>query len=115
MQIGAFHEVEDGFTGRIRTASLDLAVRLVPAVTDSEGKAPDWRLHLDDPSQADSLGPRIGEGWTHDSAKVGSYIAVQFDCPVFVRPLRANLLAPRNRGEAHVLLWQRRARAAKAA
>lgn len=115
MQIGLFHEITDGFSGRIRTPVLDLAVMLVPnrrRTHDKQAhdKAPDWRLHIADDSLAAGLGAQIGAGWTHESEAAGQFIGVEIDCPTFDGPLHANLLSPRRSGEPYMLLWQRQAR-----
>ena len=113
MQIGCFREDGDGLAGRLRTLTLDVALRLVPTRFAGHGRAPDWRVHLAGGDIADGLGPEVGSGWNHDG-KSGTFVTLQLDCPGLARPIRANLV-PSNRGDdAHVLLWSPRLRRAKA-
>lgn len=115
MQIGCFRAECDGFIGRVRTLTLDVAVRLVPTGSIDHGHMPDWRLHLDDETQPSGIGIEVGAGWTHSRPTIGQYIKVQLHCPSFPRPIRANLLPSTRRDGEHVLLWSPRMRSAKAA
>jgi uncharacterized protein (DUF736 family) len=105
VQIGRFRQVDTGFAGRLKTLALDVPLRLVPTQRQSD-KAPDWRVHLDDNGD----GPEIGSGWTHERDGGGSFIALQFDCPTFNSPLRANLVPARGEPGIHALLWSRQPR-----
>src|SRR3546814_13179658 len=93
MQIGCFKEDGDGFAGRLRTLTLDVALRLVPTGFTGHDRAPDWRVHLADNGAPETIGPEVGSGWNHDG-KTGAFVTLQLDCPGFARPIRANLLPP---------------------
>ncbi|MEO7470444.1 MAG: DUF736 domain-containing protein [Sphingobium limneticum] len=112
MQIGCFRENEDGFAGRVRTLTLDIALRLVPTGFDGHGRAPDWRIHLADDSAPESIGPEVGSGWNHEG-KAGTFVTLQLDCPGFARPIRANLLRSNRGDDGHVLFWSPRLRRPK--
>ena len=113
MQIGCFRADGAGFAGRVQTLTLDVAVRLVPTGFVDHGRAPDWRVHLDDETRPDRVGTEIGSGWTHQRP-TGQYVKVQLDCPSFPRPVRANLLPSTQNDEERVLLWSPRLRRPKA-
>lgn len=108
MDIGSFHFDGEIYAGRLRTLTLDVPLRVVPVPKGDAERAPDWRVHLDDPS-----GVEVGSGWTHDRDGGGTFVALQLDCPTLARPLRANLLLSRNPRDGHVLLWSRQGRRAR--
>jgi uncharacterized protein (DUF736 family) len=114
VQIGCFRAHGAGYVGRVQTLMIDIAVRLVPTGFVDHGRAPDWRVHLDDQTRPEGIGPEVGSGWTHERPTTGPFIKVQLDCPSFARPVRANLL-PSTRGDGeHMLLWSPRLRRPKA-
>jgi uncharacterized protein (DUF736 family) len=113
MQIGYFHGQGDGFTGRLRTLTLDVALRLVPTDFAGHERAPDWRVHLSAADAPDGIGLEVGSGWNHEG-KGGRFVTLQLDCPGFARPIRANLLRSHRDEEAHVLLWSPRLRRPRA-
>lgn len=106
MEIGSFHSDGNCYVGRLRTLTLDVLLRLVPTTGGGGTRAPDWRVHIED----DATGLEVGSGWSHPREGGGTFIAVQFDCPTFGRPFRANLLISRTDEDVHVLLWSRPAR-----
>src|SRR3546814_14932542 len=85
MQIGCFKEDGDGFAGRLRTLTLDVALRLVPTGFTGHDRAPDWRVHLADNGAPATIGPEVGSGWNHD-AKTGALVTPQLDCQGLPRP-----------------------------
>lgn len=115
MRIGCFRIEGVGFIGRVRTLTLDVAVRLVPTGSADRDNMPDWRVHLDDETQPDGIGAEVGAGWTHSRPTIGQFIKVQLHCPSFPRPVRANLLPSTRRSGENVLLWSPRLRSPKAA
>ena len=113
MQIGCFAQDGDGFVGRLRTLTLDIALRVVPTGFTGHGRAPDWRVHLADDNAPEGIGSEVGSGWNHEG-KAGAFITLQLDCPAFARPIRANLLRSNRGDDGHVLLWSPRLRRPKA-
>ena len=103
-QIGQFAATEDGFAGRLRTVSLDVALTLVPAQSSDTENAPDYRVLIGE--NGDQI--KVGAGWKRVGEKAGAFVAVQIDDPAFARPLRANLFQADSR--SHVLLWNRPAK-----
>ena len=84
-QIGTFTRGEDGsYTGTIRTLSLNIKVRLVPAESSQNEKAPDLRL------QAGNV--EIGAAWKRTSKENTVYHSVKLDDPSFPAPIYANLV-----------------------
>lgn len=103
IKIGEFHVRGDGFSGRLVTLGIDVALTLVPATRSDIRNAPDYRVHADE--DADS--PEVGAAWKRTGERAGAYVAVVIDDPQFPRPLRANLFRPAIEGQPHLLLWQR--------
>ena len=104
MNIGQFAATEDGYTGVLRTLTLDMEVLLVPAESSETENAPDYRVMFgsgDDERE-------IGAGWKRVGDKAGAYVAIQIDDPAFIQPLRANLFQAD--ASNHVLLWNRSSR-----
>ena len=102
-QIGSFNRTASGYEGRLRTLTLDIGLYLTPAVKSDADKAPDWRIHSDDPL----LGPEVGAGWNHTGDKAGSYVTLVIDCPSLPHPIHANLFPEASVNGVHRLIWSR--------
>ena len=101
-QIGSFTLAKDGgWTGSIRTLTIDAKVRLVPNDNRENENAPAFRVCV---GQC-----RIGDAWearsTGDNPKY--YLRVRLDDPSLNEPISAALFPPEDRGEAK-LVWNRR-------
>ena len=103
IKIGEFHVAGDGFSGRLVTLGIDVALTLVPATPSESRNAPDYRVHADE----DADGPEVGAAWKRTGERAGAYVAVVIDDPQFSRPIRANLFRPGIEGQPHLLFWQR--------
>ena len=104
--IGLFARTADGYTGHLRTLTLDVELTLVPAEHADAENAPDYRIHRG----ADADGPEVGAGWKRTGEKAGDYIAMLIDDPTLTQPLRANLFQSDVKGKAFALLWTRPAK-----
>jgi len=96
-QIGTFTRNDDGsFAGVIKTLSLNIKARLVPAEKDSE-KSPDLRV---------LAGPiEIGAGWKRTAKETNrEYHSVKLDDPSFPAPIYASLVEVE---DGHALIWSR--------
>ena len=85
-QIGEFTKLKTGYSGRIRTLSLNTEVAIVVAEPSETENAPDYRVHA-----GSEEGPEIGAGWKRSSDKAGNFVSLQLDDPTFPQPIRANL------------------------
>ncbi len=101
-QIGEFTKLKAGYSGRIRTLSLDIAVAMVATEPSETENAPDYRVHADTED-----GPEIGAGWKRASDKGGEFVSIQFDDPTFMQPLRANLFQNGDDKTSWSLHWSR--------
>jgi uncharacterized protein (DUF736 family) len=100
--IGTFTRANDGgWSGWIRTLSINVKVRLVPNDNRDNETAPAFLLFF---GRA-----RIGEAW--DARTVGEnpkeYLRVKFDDPSLIAPMSAALFPSEDRGVAQ-LVWSRR-------
>ena len=96
-QIGTFTRGEDGvFAGTIKTLSLNIKARLVPADASSNDKAPDLRVLVGN--------VEIGAAWRRTSKENTEYHSVKLDDPSFPAPIYANLVAV---DEGYALVWSR--------
>jgi uncharacterized protein (DUF736 family) len=97
--IGTFTKFENGFTGTIKTLSLNVkAVRFIPAEGDSE-RGPDFRVFA---------GSELGAAWKKTARETQrEYLSVKLDDPSFAAPIYASLVAAED-GESHNLIWSRR-------
>ena len=96
-QIGTFTRGEDGvFNGSIRTLSLNVKARLIPADSSSNEKAPAVRV----------LAGRveIGAAWQRTSKENTPYHSVKLDDPSFPAPIYANLVEVEG---GYALVWSR--------
>jgi uncharacterized protein (DUF736 family) len=101
-QIGEFTRQKRGYSGRIRTLTLDLEVTIVPFEGSDAGNAPDYRVRA-----GSEEGPEIGAGWKRSSDKAGEYVSLQLDDPTFQQPIRANLFRDGDDNRAWSLYWSR--------
>jgi uncharacterized protein (DUF736 family) len=84
-QIGTFTRGEDGtLSGTIRTLSLNVKARLIPAEPSQNGKAPDLRVLAGN--------VEIGAAWKRTSKENTVYHSVKLDDPSFPAPIFANLV-----------------------
>ena len=95
--IGTFTAQNGGFTGTLRTLTLNAKVKLVPNEKGSEN-APDYRLQV-------IGGAEIGAAWKKISQAERPYLSVTLDDPSFPTAIYARLLE----GEdgTHALIWTR--------
>lgn len=101
-QIGEFAKQKSGYSGRIRTVSLDIEVAIVTAEPNDTENAPDYRLHADGED-----GPEIGAGWKRTSEKAGEFVSIQLDDPAWPQPIRANLFQNGDDKTSWSLHWSR--------
>jgi uncharacterized protein (DUF736 family) len=101
-QIGTFVRTRNGFSGRLRTLTLDIELVIVPADPSDAENAPNHRIHA-----GNEDGPEVGAGWTRTGEKAGEYLALQIDDPTFTQPIRANLFQSGTDRSAFHLLWTR--------
>ncbi len=102
MQIGSFTLSNDGgWTGSIRTLTIDAKVRLVPNDDRTHDNAPAFRVLVGN--------ARIGDAWdartTGDNPKY--YLRVRLDDPSLSESFTAALF-PSEEGDRAQLVWNRR-------
>ncbi len=100
--IGHFTRTKSGYSGHIRTLTLDAALVLLPADPSDAENAPDFRVHL-----GDEDGPEVGAGWKRTGEKAGDYVSLLLDDPTLARPMRANLFQSGDDKSAWGLNWSR--------
>ena len=96
--IGAFTKSADGFSGTIKTLTLNVKAKLVPADRESD-KSPNFRL------LAGAI--EFGAAWAKTSRDGRDYHSVKLDDPSFPAPIYASLVAVEG-GEGYSLIWSRR-------
>ncbi|WOA52071.1 DUF736 domain-containing protein [Dickeya solani] len=95
--IGTFTAQNNGFTGTIRTLTLNVKARFIPCDKSSE-HAPDFRIQA-------IGGYDIGAAWRKISQAERPYLSVTLDDPSFPAILYARLIEDEN-GKHH-LIWSR--------
>ena len=96
-QIGTFTRSEDGtYAGTIRTLSMNVKARFIPAEPSQNEKAPDLRVVV---GSVD-----IGAAWRRTSKENTEYHSVKLDDPSFPSPIFANLVQVE---EGYALVWSR--------
>jgi len=96
-QIGTFTRNEDGvLTGTIRTLSINVKARFVPAETSANEKAPALRVLAGN--------VEIGAAWLRMSKDNMPYHSVKLDDPSFPAPIYANLIET---DAGYALVWSR--------
>ncbi|NJL50362.1 MAG: DUF736 domain-containing protein [Bacteroidales bacterium] len=96
--IGSFTATENGFTGSIRTLTLNVKARFQRVETPSD-KGPHFRIY--------SGAAELGAAWQKVSEQTGrDYLSVKLDDPSFPAPIYATLAEVE--GEAGFqLIWSR--------
>jgi len=82
--IGTFTTSKDGFTGTLRTLTLQAKVSIVPN-NKSNDNAPDYRILA-------SSGCEVGAAWEKLSQSDRPYLSVSLDDPAFPTTVYASLL-----------------------
>ncbi|AVS80766.1 DUF736 domain-containing protein [Paracidovorax avenae] len=95
--IGTFVTQNDGYTGTLRTLTLNAKARLVPNDKADNEKAPDFRLQVS--------GHDIGAAWKKTSEAGRDYLSVTLDDPSFPAPIYARLVESED--GKHELFWSR--------
>ena len=97
--IGTFTKTENGFTGTIKTLSLNVkTVKFVPAEGDSE-RGPNFRIFAS---------AEFGAAWKKTARETQrEYLSVKLDDPSFPAPIYASLVEAEG-GESYNLIWSRR-------
>jgi uncharacterized protein (DUF736 family) len=96
--IGTFTAEKDGFTGTLRTLTLNVKVKLVPNDKGDRENAPDFRLQA-------TGGYDIGAAWKKVSQAERPYLSVTLDDPSFPATIYARLIE--EEGGTHNLIWSR--------
>jgi len=97
MNIGTFTATKDGYTGTLRTMTLNVKAKLVPNAKGDKENSPDFRLQ--------AAGHDIGAAWKKTSEAGRDYLSVTLDDPSFAAAVYARLIE----GEdgTHDLIWSR--------
>ena len=95
--IGSFTADKDGYTGTLRTLTLNVKVKLVPNDKGDSEKAPDFRVQ--------AASHDIGAAWKKTSEAGRPYVSVSLDDPSFPATVYARLIE--NEGGTHDLIWSR--------
>jgi uncharacterized protein (DUF736 family) len=96
--IGTFTAAKDGFAGTVRTLTVNVKVKIVPATKNTEN-APDYRI------LAGNF--EIGAAWKKTAqTSQREYLSVTLDDPSFPSTLYARLVQNED-GEDFSLIWSR--------
>lgn len=95
--IGTFSASKGGFTGTLKSLTLNAKATFRPVEKDNE-KAPDFRLAIGDMD--------IGAAWQRTSNAGRDYLSVKIDDPSFPAPVYASLVETDEAGE-YSLIWSR--------
>ncbi|MDE2363944.1 MAG: DUF736 domain-containing protein [Hyphomicrobiales bacterium] len=101
-QIGSFTSTENGYVGRLHFLTVDVRAVVVSIAPHGADKAPDYRVHLDDPD-----GAEIGAGWKRKADKAGEFVAIVIDGQILAQPIRANLFRSNRDEGSWSLQWTR--------
>ena len=82
--IGTFSAQQDGYTGTVRTLTLNVKVKLVPNTKESDS-SPDFRIVAGN-------GMEIGAAWKKISRAERPYLSVTLDDPSFPTTIYARLV-----------------------
>ena len=96
--IGTFTADKDGFTGTLRTLTLNVKAKLVPNDKGNNEHAPEYRIQA-------GTGLEVGAGWRKTSEAGRVYVSCTIDDPSFPATVYARLIEGEN--GTHDLIWSR--------
>jgi len=96
--IGTFTANDNGFTGTLRTLTLNVKVKLVPNDQNGNENAPHFRIQA-------AGGYDIGAAWKKVSQNERPYLSVSLDDPSFPATIYARLIEEED--GTHTLIWSR--------
>ncbi len=99
-QIGTFTKTKTGFSGSIRTLTLDIELTIRPAEKSESENAPDHRVFA-------SGDLEVGAAWSRSGENAGDYLSVSINDPTFTQPLRAALFQSETDAKVWNLMWNR--------
>lgn len=103
IHLGTFTHTANGFFGRITTFLMADDLSIIPSESRTSENAPDYRVLRgleDDAAQ-------VGCAWARQGERIGLWLAVMIDDPLFARPLRARLLPDQDEHDTFHLVWNR--------
>ncbi len=97
--IGSFAAVQDGYSGTIRTLTVNVKAKIITNDQKKSEGAPDFRVYA---GRAE-----LGAAWKSktNGDEPRDYLSVQLDDPSFPEPIRAALF---EEDGAALLVWNRR-------
>lgn len=99
LTIGTFTKTEAGYTGVIRTLTLNAKVKIAPVATKGE-RQPDFRIFAG--------AVELGACWRRTSETTGrDYLSVALDDPSFAAPIFARLFDSEEGDNAANMVWSR--------
>lgn len=103
IHLGTFTHTTNGFFGQITTFLMADDLSIVPNENRTSENAPDYRVlrGLED----DAI--QVGCAWARQGERIGLWLAVMIDDPLFARPLRARLLPDRDEHDMFHRVWNR--------
>ncbi len=96
--IGTFSRTENGFTGSVKTLTLNVKAVKFVSIEGDNGKGPDYRVFAG--------ATEFGAAWKKRSDKDNDYLSVKLDDPSFPAPIYASLVETDSNDLA--LIWSRR-------
>ena len=96
--IGTFTKTENGYTGSVKTLTLNVKAKITPAEGENE-RGPDFRIFAG--------ATEFGAAWKKTSNAGRDYISVKLDDPSFPAPIYASLVEAED-GNSFNLIWSRR-------
>lgn len=94
--IGTFTQQGDGYTGSIKTLTLNVKAAQLRPNDKTDEKAPDYRIF--------SGQTEFGAAWKKTSQQNREYLSVKLDDPSFPAPIYASLVEVEG---GHSLIWSR--------
>ena len=97
--IGTFTKTENGYTGSVKTLTLNVKAKFAPAEGENE-RGPDFRIFAG--------ATEFGAAWKKTAKETQrDYLSVKLDDPSFPSPIYATLIEGDEAG-SHSLIWSRR-------
>ncbi|NTH43977.1 DUF736 domain-containing protein [Agrobacterium rhizogenes] len=97
--IGTFTKTDSGYTGSVKTLTLNVKAKFVPAEGENE-RGPDFRIFAG--------ATEFGAAWKKTARETQrEYLSVKLDDPSFPAPIYASLVEAED-GEGQALIWSRR-------
>lgn len=96
--IGTFTKADNGFTGTVKTLTLNVKARIAAVDNEANDRGPDYRIFTG--------ATEFGAAWKKTAQSGRDYLSVKLDDPSLPAPIYASLVEA-DEPDSYTLIWSR--------